>query len=139
MTTTEDQAAIAALDFLAQTDEQVAGFYRYLRSAADAHISPIHKVVSDVACRRYQSGLMVEIWIEAYLSGDRTLTWWMDIIPRDGSWVIDARVTWEGRDTGVELPEQVLADFHTVRRAVPGVLDELFNVGKQMLVPNLAP
>jgi len=128
MTSYDDQIALGVLTFLAKLQDQVGALRRYLRE--EAHIA---ETVSFVECRQYENGLFLSVCVEAEVDVGHTLTWWMDIVPQDDNWLLDARVSWNGQDVVVEFPEQFVRDFHAVQREVPRIFDELIESGKQVL------
>lgn len=133
----DDQVVTEVLTFIAQRQEQVDGFSRYVRDNFSTVLN-IRHITSRVECRLYGSGLDLEMWVEADLGGDNVLVWFIDVIPKEQGWFVDARVSWNGRERVYELPEQLFSDFHTVQREVPTMLENLFEAGTLMLESRLS-
>lgn len=123
MTSPVDQNTFDALAFLAKTGGQLDAFRSQLKQAANLHAS------SFVECRYYGSEVYVCICLEADVADDRTLTWWMDIVPGPDGWLIEASVLWNGRDLVAQIPAQTVRDFQTVQQEVPRLLRHLLDAG----------
>jgi hypothetical protein len=119
----EDQITLDTLTFLARTGSQLEAFRTRLKQAANLHAS------SFVECRYYGSEVYVCICLEAAVTDDRTLTWWMDIKLKPDGWLIEASVLWNGRDLVAQLPAQTVRDFQAVQQEVPHLLQHLFDAG----------
>jgi hypothetical protein len=132
MATHEDHIALATLAFLAKTSGQLDAFRNRLKQAMQLHAS------SFVECRYYGDDLYICICLEAALQENQTLTWWMDITPRDQHWLVEASALWNGRDPVVQLPPQIISDFQAVQTGVPELLDKLLGAGKAVLDKALA-
>jgi len=123
----DDQAALNALAFLARTGSQIDAFRNQLKQAADL------PVASFVECRYYGSDLYVCVCLEADVAEGKTLTWWLDITPKDTGWRVEASVLWNGRDVVAQVPGQLLPDFQAVQQAVPVMLKQLLDAGGHAL------
>jgi hypothetical protein len=123
MPSPEDQITLDTLTFLASIGSQLESFRMQLKQAANLRAS------SFVECRYYGSEVYVCICLEVDATDDRTLTWWMDIVPKPDGWLIEASVLWNGRDLVVQLPVQTVCDFQTVQQEVPRLLRHLFDAG----------
>ena len=128
MTILDDDTARATLELLAGVRSQVDVFARRLRSRPD-----LGKVLADVDCQLFESGLIVSAWVEAETKPGAAFTWWMDLVPKDASWILDGRLSWDGRDILVQLPEEDLPHFQAVSERFHHALDALFDAGVQVL------
>ncbi len=142
MIASSEQASLGVLTFLSQVREQQATFRRKLLSERNGS-GPAQSIVdvnSDVECHQYESGLTLEVWLEAQLGGPDAdaLTFWLDIIHRADGWLLDGRVSWNGQNTIFDMPQLVVTDFNAVEREAPAILDELFQKGMQVLDERLA-
>ena len=133
----DDQLVLEVLAFLARTQSQVDGFWRHLREWRRAFLETA-EVTSAVECRQYETGLVLSIWLEAEVRSGEALTWWMDIAPKDDGWLLDARLSWNGSDVVVQLPERMVPDFRTVKQEAPPLLENLFAAGKGVLQNELS-
>jgi hypothetical protein len=129
----DDQAAREVLAFLADMQTRVDTLWRELRPRWPTEAAP-PELGSDVECRRYENGVMLSIWLEAPVDDGRTLTWWMDIVPKDDGWLLDARLSWNGRDIIERLPERLVEDFRAVQREAPTILQDLFSAGRRVFM-----
>jgi hypothetical protein len=123
----EDQVTLDTLTFLASIGSQLEAFRMQLKQAANLHAS------SFVECRYYGSEVYVCICLEVDVADGRTLTWWMDIVPKPNGWLIEASVLWDGRVLAVQLPAQTVHDFQAVQQEVPSLLQHLFDAGGAVL------
>lgn len=123
----DDQAVLSALRFLARTGSQIDAFRQQLKQAAGL------PVVSFVECRYYGSDLYVCVCLETDVAEGKTLTWWLDITPKDAGWRVEASVLWNGRDVVAQVPGQLLPDFQAVQQAVPEMLKQLLDAGGHAL------
>jgi hypothetical protein len=123
MTILEDQPILDTLAFLAATGGQLDTFRMQLKQAANL------QATSFVECRTYGNEVYVCVCLEADVSDDRTLTWWLDIAPKPDGWLIEASVLWNGRDLVAQVPTQTVRDFKAVQQEVPRVLRHLLDAG----------
>ncbi len=123
MTSHDDQIIFNTLAFLAQTGGQLDAFRMQLKQAANL------QATSFVECRTYGSDIYVCVCLEADVSDDRTLTWWLDIVPKPDGWLIEASVLWDGRDLVAQIPPQTVRDFQIVQQEVPRMLRNLLDAG----------
>lgn len=128
MTTTMDRSAKSTIEFLARISRRVQAFATELKGRPD-----VRAVMNDVECSLLESGLIVTIWVESELVAGKALTWWIDLIPRDCDWLIDARVSWDGQDLVIALPEESVSHFAAVTERLPIILDEILNAGMHIL------
>ena len=105
MTLYDDQNALAILAFLARLGSQLDAFRNRLKQQAQLHAA------SFVESRYYGSDVYLCVCLEAAPREDRTLTWWLDITPREGMWLIEASVLWNGRTPVVQVGPQRVLDF----------------------------
>jgi hypothetical protein len=127
MTKPDDRIALSAFAFLAQMSGQLDAFRTRLKQSAQLHAS------SFVECRYYGDDVYICICLEAAPQENKTLTWWMDITPREGMWLIEASVLWNGRTTVVQAGPQRVYDFPAVRAEVPDILEQLLQAGAAVL------
>ncbi len=127
MVTHEDHIVLTTLAFLARTSGQLDAFRNRLKQTRQLRSS------SFVECRYYGDEVYICICLEAALQENQTLTWWMDITPRDQQWLIEASALWNGRDSVAQLPAQVVPDFQAVQAGVPNILDQLLQAGEAVL------
>jgi len=127
MTTGDDRSVLATLSFLAQTSGQLDAFRARLKQRTQQHVS------SFVECRYYGDEVYICICLEAALQENKTLTWWMDITPREGMWLIEASVLWNGRTPVVQAPPQRVYDFRAVKAELPDILEQLLQAGAAVL------
>ena len=123
-----DQLAIEILRFLAQTGVQINQQQIILRQ-----MPGLSGIASFVESRNYGKDVYLCICLEADTADRRTLTWWMDIRPRDSDWLINASVLWNGRTTVVELPPKSVPDFRSVEKQVPLILSKILVVGTRAI------
>ncbi|HZY45074.1 MAG TPA: hypothetical protein VFF70_10030 [Anaerolineae bacterium] len=128
-----DQYALEVLQFLAQTGAQVNQLQNVLRQTTG-----LSGIASFVESRNYGKDVYLCICLEADVSGERTLTWWMDIRSVVNGWLIEASVLWNGREAVIELPPQVVPDFRAVEKQVPLILGKILEAGTQALVSTVA-
>ena len=115
------------LSFLADTSGQLDAFRARLKQRTPLHTS------SFVECRYYGNEVYLCICLEAAPRENQTLTWWMDITPREGMWLIEASVLLNGRNPVVQAPPQRVYDFQGVQNEVPDILDQLLQAGAAVL------
>jgi hypothetical protein len=127
MTTPNDRIVLTTLAFLANTSGQLDAFRAKLKQRTAAHTS------SFVECRYYGDDVYICICLEAAPREDKTLTWWMDITPREGMWLIEASVLLNGRTPVVQAPPQRVYDFQAVQNETPDILDQLLQAGAAIL------
>ncbi len=123
MTALEDQPVLDTLAFLAKTSGQLDAFRTQLKQAANL------QATSFVECRYYGDEIYVCVCLEADVSDDRTLTWWLDVVPKPEGWLIEASVLWNGRDLVAQIPAQTVRNFYAVQQEVPRVLRHLLDAG----------
>jgi hypothetical protein len=123
----DDQIALKTLAFLARTGGQLDAFRTRLKQSAQLHTS------SFVECRHYGDDVYLCICLEAAPQEDKVLTWWMDITPREGMWLIEASVLWNGRTPAVQTGPQRVLDFQAVQTEVPKILEQLLQAGAAVL------
>jgi hypothetical protein len=128
MTTLDDHTARLTLELLARIRSQVDAFARQLRYRPN-----LGRIHADVDCRLFESGLIVSTWIEADTQTGAVLTWWMDLLCKDDDWVLDGRLSWNGRDIIVQFPEEDLPHFQAVSERFRSALDALFDAGVHVL------
>jgi hypothetical protein len=127
MTIHDDRNALAILTFLARLGSQLDAFRNRLKQQAQL------RVASFVESRYYGTDVYLCVCLEAAPREDRTLTWWMDITPREGMWLIEASVLWNGRTSMVQTGPQRVYDFQTVQAEVPEILGQLLQAGAAVL------
>lgn len=127
MTTPNDRITLTTLSFLANTSGQLDAFRARLKQRTAAHSS------SFVECRYYGEDVYICICLEAASHEDQTLTWWLDITPREGMWLIEASVLLNGRTPVVQAPPQRVYDFQAVQNETPDILDQLLQAGAAVL------
>jgi hypothetical protein len=127
MLTHDDQIARATLSFLARTSNQLDAFCNQLKQHMQLHTAAF------VECRYYGEDVYLCICLEAVPQEDKTLTWWMDITPREGMWLVEASVLWNGRTPAVQTGPQRVLDFQAVRTEVPNILEQLLQAGAAVL------
>lgn len=132
MTTPNDRITLTTLAFLANTSGQLDAFRAKLKQRTTAHTS------SFVECRYYGDEVYLCICLEAAPEENQTLTWWLDITPREGKWLVEASVLLNGRTPVVQAPSQLLYDFQTVQNEFPDMLDQLLQAGAAVLDRMLA-
>lgn len=127
MTTPNDRITLTTVSFLANTSGQLDAFRAKLKQRAALHTS------SFVECRYYGDEVYICICLEAVPYDNQTLTWWLDITPREGKWLIEASVLLNGRTPVVQTPAQQLYDFQAVQNEIPDMLDQLLWAGAGVL------
>jgi hypothetical protein len=127
MATHEDQIVLNTLAFLAKTGGQLDAFRTQLKQTYHLHAA------SFVECRYYGEVLYICVCLEAGLPEDQTLTWWLDVTPRDHRWLIESSALWNGRDSVVQLPARVVPGFLDVQDALPEILEQLLQAGVTVL------
>jgi hypothetical protein len=123
----EDQIALNTLAFLAKTASQLDAFRAQLKQTHHLHAA------SFVECRYYGDILYICLCLEAALPEDQTLTWWLDITPRDHQWLIESSALWNGRDPVAQFPARVVPGFRDVEEVVPEILEQLLQAGLAVL------
>jgi hypothetical protein len=132
MTTPNDRIVLTTLAFLANTSGQLDAFRAKLKQRTPLHTS------SFVECRYYGDQVYLCICLEAAPHENQTLTWWLDLTPREGMWLIEASVLLNGRTPVVQAPPQRVQDFQAVQNEVPDILDQLLQAGAAVLDKMLA-
>ncbi len=135
---TNNQSASDVLTFLARMREQLADFRRDLLLPREGQTTSITSVLYDVECRQYESGLTLEMWVEAEIEDGDALTWWLDMIYREEGWLLDGRISWNGQAVVFETPIITLPDFYASTRQSAAMLEELFRAGKEVLNKRLS-
>lgn len=128
MRSPDDQSVLEALQFLAQTGSQLEAFRNQLKEAAQL------SAMSYVESRYYGSDVFLCVCLECEVTEGKTLTWWMDIVPQDAGWHIEASVLWNGREVVAQVPGQSVPDFRAVQQVVPVMLKQLLDAGGHALV-----
>ena len=128
MTVHEDQITLNTLAFLAKIGGQLDAFRTQLKQSYQLHAA------SFVECRYYGDVLYICICLEAALPEEQTLTWWLDITPRDHQWLVESSALWNGRDAVVQIPARVVPDFREVQAEVPVLLEQLLQAGVAVLI-----
>ncbi len=144
MDASDDQIALQVFRFLGDLYEITADFCRRLRDELAAAGKATRAPTSDIVCRKYKTGVVVHLWVEAMLRGEDSLAWEMDIRKNNEGWLLDAsvsRVTQGdgGTATVLQLTHEVLPTFAAAEREVPMVLKELYEVGTEILKEELKP
>jgi hypothetical protein len=132
MTTPNDRIVLMTLAFLANTSGQLDAFRAKLKQRAALHAS------SFVECRYYGDEVYLCICLEAVPRENQTITWWLDITPREGMWLIEASVLLNGRTPIVQASPQRVYDFQGVQNEIPDILDQLLQAGAAVLEKMLA-
>lgn len=132
MTTPNDRIVLTTLAFLANTGGQLDAFRAKLKQRTPLHVS------SFVECRYYGDDVYICICLEAAPHENQTLTWWLDLTPREGMWLIEASVLLNGRTPVVQAPPQRVVDFQAAQNEVPDILDQLLQAGAAVLEKMLA-
>jgi hypothetical protein len=127
MTTPNDRITLTTISFLANTSSQLDAFRARLKQRAPLHTS------SFVECRYYGDEVYICVCLEAAPREDQTLTWWLDITPREGMWLIEASVLLNGRTPVVQTLPQRVYDFQAVQNEIPDILDQLLQAGAAVL------
>jgi hypothetical protein len=86
----------------------------------------VTRVGSGVDCRGYRSGSTCEVYVEAELEADRTITWWMDIT-WDRTWKIEARLLRDDDGQAVirEFPGRIATESAEFAVSLAEVVDEI--------------
>jgi len=136
-----ERVAIEVLTFLAQMYDEAADFKRFLRTKFAMANEAWQEPTSYIFCRKIADGVNVHIWIEAFLKGEDSLTWEVDINSQGEGWLIDARVCKvgeSGTETIVQFPDLTVPDFATVQREVPALLRRLCQAGVKVMTEELS-
>jgi hypothetical protein len=132
VTRPDDRITLTTISFLANTSSQLDAFRARLKQRTPLHTS------SFVECRYYGDEVYICICLEAAPHETQTLTWWLDITPREGMWLIEASVLLNGRTPVVQAPPQRVYDFQAVQNELPDILDQLLQAGAAVLDKMLA-
>ena len=82
----ESAQSVLLLESLASCNEQFISLAQWLSSVGHGDVS------HSFNCRGYQSGTMLEVYVEVQLKGGVAICWWLDISWRHRHWLIDAAV-----------------------------------------------
>jgi|SRR5882724_3939880 len=113
----ESAESIRVLESIAQCNEQFIALSQWLS------LSGHKNVTHDVDCRAYESGTMLEAYVEAELEDGKVICWWLDISWNRESWRIAASVL-VNNDDG----QEVLKDFP---EKTPGTLNDFVDQLKE--------
>lgn len=103
--------SIRVLECIAACNEELISLSQWLHSFADI------KPSRGFDCRAYESGTMLEAYVEAELDGGKTICWWLDVKWRAQEWSIQSSVSLND-DQG----QRVLKNFPD---KTPQTLDDL--------------
>lgn len=106
------------LQAVAMGNEQLAEFARNLRSQAI-----VRRVTRGIDIRAYESGTVLEIYIDAEFETGEGVTWWLDARPVDDGWVVESRVQinrGEYQETIVDFPSRTA---RTLNEFITGLQD----------------
>jgi hypothetical protein len=131
MTSHDDEIAVSVLTLWAEIGAQMSDFRRYLREKR-AILGTAPEISSDIECAIRATGPVLSVWVEADVGDGEALTWWSDVSARDDDWLFEASLMWNGRDPILELTEKSFEDFRSVRQALPSLIEELFDSGRQI-------
>lgn len=82
-----NDATLGLVSAIATVNEQLADWARQLRARSD-----VFEVTRGMDVRNYESGITMEFFVEADFGDERPLTWWIDVMARTHSWVIEGSV-----------------------------------------------
>ena len=107
----ESRESTRVLEAIAKCNEQFIALSHWLRS------SGYKGVTQGVDCRAYETGTMLEAYVEAELSDGRIICWWLDISWNQASWRIASSVVLnndDGQEVLKSFPDKTpitLSDF----------------------------
>ena len=129
MTIHDDRNALATLAFSGSASAASSTLFVFeLKQQAQLHAA------SFVECRYYGNDVYLCVCLEAAPQEDRTLTWWMDITPREGMWLIESlRAVERAHARGAGCRRSAFTIFKPCRAEVPGILEQLLQAGAAVL------
>jgi hypothetical protein len=128
--------------FLGDLYNTTADFCRQLNEEFPVTGRITAQPTSDVVCRSYKAGVMIQVWVEKMLNVEDSLTWELDISQQHEGWLVDARVcrvTDSGTNTVLQFADEVIPTFAVVEREVPIMLNRLYDAGLRILSQELKP
>jgi hypothetical protein len=84
---TDDKIAIEILEALASSNAKLINLAQHLQGRDE-----VVRVVSSLECRKYQTGSMLEGYVDVELRNGNALCWNLEVSWSDDSWVIDTRI-----------------------------------------------
>lgn len=130
-----DAASIYAIRFLeaiAGINVKLTEFARILRSEPQ-----VSRIQHNFECHKYQSGAMLEGFVDAELHSRKAITWWLDVKWSVDQWVITARILLnheQGQDVIKEFPDRITDEFNTSLEYLTQAADELLIVNLDLSV-----
>ena len=101
---TPSRDVVRMLEAIADSNSQFIELASRLRSRPD-----ITRVHHDLDCRKYLTGSVVQIYVEAELESANSVTWWLDLRWNEDHWFVEGRVLVDndqGQDTVREYPDR---------------------------------
>jgi hypothetical protein len=116
----ESKQVIGLLEAVATSNEKLISLSQTLRS----HPAVV-RVLRGFDCRYYQTGVMLEWYVDAELQNGYGMCWWVDVSWTEINWIIESRIS-INRDQN----QEVLKEFPGKS---PETLDELINQLKETI------
>jgi hypothetical protein len=120
-----NEGAVAFVRLLARLTEQLIAFAAALR-AREGVVS----VTRGLEFRHYETGPVVECFLDAELQDGSARCWWIDCQPVETGWVVEAsvrRVDAEGQERILALPSRQPPTLEELGEALDLVVAELFH------------
>jgi hypothetical protein len=112
--------AIGLLEAIATGNEKLISLSETLRS----HPAVV-RALRGFDCRYYQTGVMVEWYVDAELQNGYAMSWWVDLSWTETNWVIEAKIL-INRDQGQEVLKEFSEQF-------PNTLKDLISQLKETI------
>ena len=116
-------ATSKALILLAAFNERLVEHASALRARPE-----VAGVTRGMDARTYETGAVLEMYVDAELRNGRALSWWVDVYPEDEGWSVSARVL-RIRDSDQEV---VLSFADTDARDLDSLEEILKSTGEQL-------
>ena len=86
------------------------------------------RVSSNIEHRKYQSGTVIESYVELELKNDKSLCWWLEVRWDDKNWFIDSRILLndlEGQNTIHQFDERLVTTLDSFLLQLSEAIQEL--------------
>jgi hypothetical protein len=93
----DSKQAIGLLEAVATSNEKLISLSETLQS----HPAVV-RALRGFDCRYYQTGVMVELYVDAELQNGYAMSWWVDLSWTETNWIIESKIL-INRDQGQEV------------------------------------
>jgi hypothetical protein len=104
---TDNEIAMSLVQIVAESNEKFMDMCRKLDNKKE-----VIKTIRDLEFRNYESGSMIEMYIEANFKINKFVCWFIDCSFKEQTWIIDSRVCLTD-DSGQSVIEEY-PELHTI-------------------------